>query len=65
MMSSRYHESVITIQRYIPDREDEWNRFVSASKNGTFLFDRRFMDYHRDRFSDHSLLVYRGRRLYA
>ena len=65
MMSSRYHESVITIQRYTPDREDEWNRFVSASKNGTFLFDRRFMDYHRDRFSDHSLLVYRGRRLYA
>jgi len=44
---------------------DEWNLFVAASKNGTFLFDRRFMDYHADRFYDHSLLVYRDQRLYA
>ena len=44
---------------------DEWNKFVAASKNGTFLFDRRFMDYHSDRFHDHSLLVYRDHRLYA
>lgn len=44
---------------------DEWNLFVAASKNGTFLFDRRFMDYHNDRFCDHSLLVYRDLRLYA
>lgn len=44
---------------------DEWNQFVSASKNGTFLFDRRFMDYHSDRFSDHSLMCYREGRLYA
>ena len=44
---------------------DEWNLFVAASKNGTFLFDRRFMDYHNDRFCDHSLLVYRDQRLYA
>lgn len=53
------------IQRYTPDRKDEWNCFVSASKNGTFLFDRRFMDYHANRFTDHSLLVFRNRRLYA
>ena len=44
---------------------DEWNQFVRASKNGTFLFDRRFMDYHSDRFSDHSLMCYREGRLYA
>ncbi len=44
---------------------DEWNLFVAASKNGTFLFDRHFMDYHNDRFCDHSLLVYRDQRLYA
>ena len=53
------------VVRYTPDKADEWNRFVSASKNGTFLFDRRFMDYHADRFRDHSLMVYRARRLYA
>ena len=44
---------------------DEWNKFVATSKNGTFLFDRRFMDYHSDRFHDHSLLVFRDHRLYA
>ena len=53
------------IRRYTADRVDEWNLFVAASKNGTFLFDRRFMDYHSDRFRDHSLMVYRDGRLYA
>ncbi|MBQ8711289.1 MAG: GNAT family N-acetyltransferase [Prevotella sp.] len=53
------------VRRYTADRADEWNRFVAASKQGTFLFDRRFMDYHADRFRDHSLLVYRDQQLYA
>ena len=53
------------IQRYSPDKAIEWNQFVVQSKNGTFLFDRRFMDYHSDRFRDHSLMVYRDGRLYA
>ena len=53
------------VRRYTADRADEWNQFVRASKNGTFLFDRHFMDYHSDRFHDHSLLVYRDHRLYA
>ena len=53
------------IVRYSPDRADEWNRFVAASKNGTFLFDRRYMDYHADRFRDFSLMAYRKGRLYA
>ncbi len=35
-----------------------WNRFVEESKQGTFLLDRNFMDYHADRFFDCSLLVY-------
>ena len=51
------------IRRYNPAMADEWNQFVRASKNGTFLFDRRFMDYHSDRFSDHSLMCYRDGRL--
>lgn len=35
-----------------------WNELVSASRAGTFLFHRGYMDYHRDRFPDHSLLFY-------
>ncbi len=53
------------IIRYTPDRADEWNQFVRQSKNGTFLFDRRYMDYHSDRFTDHSLLFYLDEKLYA
>lgn len=53
------------IRRYTAERADEWNAFVVASKNGTFLFDRRYMDYHGDRFEDCSLMVYFKSRLYA
>ena len=34
----------------------EWDQAVGASRNGTFLLRRPFMDYHADRFEDHSLL---------
>lgn len=44
---------------------EEWNAFVAQSKNGTFLFDRRFMDYHADRFQDYSLMFYEDDRLLA
>ena len=53
------------VRRYTPDKADEWNRFVAASKNGTVLFDRQFMDYHADRFMDCSLMFYRDNALYA
>lgn len=36
----------------------KWNDFVKNSKNGTFLFDRNYMEYHSDRFKDFSLLVF-------
>ena len=53
------------IVRYNAVQADEWNQFVAQSKNGTFLFDRQYMDYHADRFHDHSLLFYRDEKLYA
>ena len=36
--------------------EEEWNRTLSESRNGTFLINRKYLDYHSDRFTDHSLL---------
>lgn len=42
-----------------------WNAFVSHSRQGTFLFDRRYMDYHRDRFRDFSLMFYKKGQLFA
>ena len=54
------------IRRYTADKADEWNQFVALSKNGTFLFDRSYMDYHADRFDDCSLMIYDEEgRLYA
>jgi hypothetical protein len=47
------------VERYQPARhEPVWDDFVRASKNGTFLLLRGYMDYHADRFADHSLLVH-------
>lgn len=41
----------------------EWDLFVRASKQGTFLLERSFMDYHRDRFTDCSLMIFKDERL--
>lgn len=42
-----------------------WDAFVASSKNGTFLLQRDYLDYHADRFTDHSLLFYRKGKLIA
>lgn len=46
------------IERYIAERAAQWDALVEASRNGTFLFMRGYMDYHSDRFCDHSLMAY-------
>ncbi len=43
---------------YSVNHKKTWDTFVDQSKNGTFLLKRDFMDYHSDRFTDCSLLVY-------
>ena len=45
------------LQAYTPGLAERWDRFVTASWNGTLLHTRRFLSYHRDRFEDHSLVV--------
>lgn len=49
---------MFTIRRYDDSRAAEWDDFVAHAKNSTFLFCRNYMDYHRSRFSDCSLMVY-------
>lgn len=34
-----------------------WNDFVAKSGNATFLLNRNYMDYHKDRFTDASLII--------
>ena len=43
---------------YAPNLKDIWNNFNKNAKNGLFMFDRSYMDYHSDRFKDNSLIFY-------
>lgn len=54
---------MIEIVRYSDQWSSAWDALVSRSRNGTFLHCRAYMDYHRDRFTDCSLLAVDGDRL--
>lgn len=49
---------MITIREYTKNDNVVWDEFVKSSKNGIFMFNRSFMDYHSDRFKDNSLMFY-------
>ncbi|EPF26922.1 hypothetical protein HMPREF1221_00502 [Treponema socranskii subsp. paredis ATCC 35535] len=49
---------MIRIQKYSAGQKNEWDLFCNNSKMPLFMFNRNFMDYHKDRFTDHSLLFY-------
>ncbi|WP_165020194.1 GNAT family N-acetyltransferase [Dysgonomonas sp. ZJ279] len=53
------------IKLYKPEYKTEWDNFIRNSKNGTFLFCRDFMEYHSDRFNDHSFMFYIDNNLIA
>ncbi|MGR7812169.1 GNAT family N-acetyltransferase [Lacinutrix undariae] len=51
--------------KYTSAHYSDWNAFIETSKNATFLFHRDFMEYHKDRFEDYSLLVYKDDKIVA
>lgn len=51
--------------KYTTSKKKEWNNFLVDSKNGTFLLNRDFIEYHSDRFTDFSLMVYKDDKLVA
>lgn len=55
----------ISIERYSHAHRAEWEDFVARSRNGTFLLQRGYMDYHSDRFRDCSWMAYQNGRLRA
>ncbi len=57
--------NVIKIRRFQAQDTQAWNSFVDGSSNGTFLHNRQFMDYHSDRFDDHSMIVEADDRIVA
>lgn len=57
--------STYTARRYTAADAGLWNDFIDTAKNATFLFHRDFMDYHSDRFTDFSVLIFKDDDLYA
>ena len=53
------------VRKYNKNDYTIWNDFVAQAKNATFLFHRDFMEYHKDRFEDFSLLVFEDEKLKA
>ena len=56
---------MISIKKYTDDQKIVWNKFNKESKNYLFMFDRNYMDYHKDRFKDHSLMFFDDDKLIA
>ena len=54
-----------SVTRFEKKNTGEWDQFVEGAKNGLFLFNRSYMDYHKERFMDHSLMVHKGEKLMA
>ena len=51
----------LRIVKYCDKIQSKWDDFVmNQSINGTFLQTRRFLSYHKDRFVDDSLMIYKG-----
>ncbi len=47
---------MVNVFRYDDGQKRAWDEFVATAKNGIFLFKRDYMDYHRERFPDASLM---------
>jgi hypothetical protein len=54
-----------TVKIYQESDYEKWNAFVAQAKNATFLFHRDFMEYHKDRFDDYSLVILDGEKWVA
>lgn len=49
---------MIAIEKYSAKKKNLWNEFLKNSKNGIFMLNRDFLEYHSDRFVDNSLMFY-------
>ena len=56
---------MIKIKKYDLKYKDQWDSFISSSKNGNFLFYRDYMEYHNDRFTDFSLIFIKNNKIIA
>lgn len=55
----------LRVGRYNDSSKTAWDDFVSRLEAHSILFYRDFMDYHKDRFEDYSLMVFQRKKLIA
>lgn len=56
----------IKVYRYEKESAYEWDSFIVSSVNGTFMQERKFLNYHPpNRFKDHSLIFRENKRIIA
>ena len=55
----------LSVRQYQKSDYAVWNTFIGQAKNATFLFHRDFMEYHKDRFEDYSLMIFDNQKLIA
>ncbi len=46
------------IEKYKNEYKQMWDHFVRNSKNGNFHLERGFIDHHKEKFEDYSLLIW-------
>lgn len=54
---------MIEVKRYDSSMKVLWDEFITVSRIDSFILFRDFMDYHADRFTDCSLMVFRKGKL--
>ncbi len=55
----------LEVRRYTQLHKTLWDDFIKKSKNGVFLFQRDYMEYHASRFIDCSLMFFEENKLIA
>ncbi|TKC91781.1 GNAT family N-acetyltransferase [Trinickia terrae] len=53
-------DTTISLKAYDADDAPVWDQIVRQSCNGNFLHVRNYMDYHKDRFMDCSVVLFRN-----
>jgi hypothetical protein len=56
---------MLQIVRYTADYKSQWDDLITRSRNGTFLFYRDYMDYHKHIYTDCSFLLFKGNKVEA
>lgn len=48
----------IVVHRYCSELSSDWSSVIANAKNGVFLFERSFIEYHKEKFVDISAIAY-------